>query len=254
MPQFKVRDFRNKGFFLIDDAYLNGYAKIFGSTASMIYFSLCRHADKEQKAFPPQKLIGEELNINERTVRRKISVLCKANVIQIKKIRTKDGKWLNNTYLLLDKTEWKTKEELSRGHQSPVVKPEDILDITRGHGSPIKDTHTKGTHILSKDNSKLTVYGNPDINELVSYLQEKMEIPRLDGSQKTNRQYANTLLKRSKKGVEGVKWLINVASQDGWFKNHITSFRDLWNNQIKIIASVRQISVKKKGGFVDASL
>ena len=78
-----------------------------------------------------------------------------------------------------------------------------------------------------------------DIDLILKTLQEKMEIPKLDLSERVNRQYAWSLLRKSKKGVEGVLWLINVAAENEWFRNRITSTRDLWSNQVKIIAQKR---------------
>lgn len=86
--------------------------------------------------------------------------------------------------------------------------------------------------------------GNPDINLLLEELKKQMEIPKLDLSERVNRRYAWSLLRKSNKGVEGVLWLIRLASRDPWFKDHITSMRDLWNNQVKIVASVRKEASK----------
>lgn len=103
----KIRDRRRKQYFTIDDEYLNGYARYLGATASMVYISLCRHASKQQQAYPSQKLIAEELGINERIVSQKIRLLEQARLISIDKVKRKDGTWLNNLYTLLDKTEWR---------------------------------------------------------------------------------------------------------------------------------------------------
>lgn len=251
MSEFRVRDFRDKGFFMLDDVYLNGYAKYLGTTASMVYISLCRHADKEQKSFPSQELIGEELGINSRVVMRKIASLEDWNIISKKRTRNKEGKWIYNTYYLLDKSEWRKPPTQNVQMDEP---PTQKVPKPPTQNMYIKDTRNKETHNITKVIYKPAVYGNPDINLLMDHLREKMELPRLDLSAKTNRQYANILLKRSKKGVEGVKWLIDMASQDGWFKNHITSFKDLWNNQVKIVAGTRKgvkVDVTKRG--IDAT-
>ena len=58
MRTFEVRDRREKGWFYIDNEYLNGFAKHFGAIGTAIYVSLCRHADGEQKCYPSQKLIA----------------------------------------------------------------------------------------------------------------------------------------------------------------------------------------------------
>lgn len=148
----KIRDFRHKGFFMMDDVYLNGYAKHLDPITTVVYLSLCRHADKQQIAYPAQELIAEQHNINPRTVRRKLKILQELNIIKYKRKRSKSGKWLHNTYVLLDKSEWKN---LSTGHGSPVDNHRTRESETTGHGSPVhKETHKKETHTLSIANRK----------------------------------------------------------------------------------------------------
>lgn len=149
---------------MIDDAYLNGYAKLFPVSVSVVYVSLCRHADKEQVSFPSQILIAEEHNIDERTVRRAINTLIKAGLISLNRVRNNKGMWLNNTYTLLDKSVWLSKEEIllrglgkkSRGHQSPMDIQRTIKTSSRGHQTPTKDTHTKDTHTLYREAKKFS--------------------------------------------------------------------------------------------------
>ena len=70
---FKVRDLRSKTQFKIDDAYINGYARICGVNATLAYLSLCRHAEFEsQKAFPSQKKIAFELGTSIASIKRGI--------------------------------------------------------------------------------------------------------------------------------------------------------------------------------------
>lgn len=105
---FKVRDRRNKGWFYLDNEYLNGYAKIFGAIGTAIYVSLCRHADQHQRCFPSQKLIAQELNITTRTVISYLQKFEDWRLIHIERERDEETKkWKNNTYFLLDKSEWK---------------------------------------------------------------------------------------------------------------------------------------------------
>lgn len=96
-----------------------------------------------------------------------------------------------------------------------------------------------------------THYGNADVTKVLDYLKQALELPQLDLSEKINRQYAWNLLKRSKTGAQGVCWLIDLAAKDPWHKNHITSMRDLWNNQVKIIASARSTK-REVAVYVDA--
>lgn len=142
---FKVRDFRNKQFFIIDDAYLNGYARHLGPAASMVYISLCRHADKEQMAWPSQALIAKELGLNERTVMTKINLLKKWGLVRIEKTKNELGKWENNTYVLLDKSEWKPK---------PEEKEATYIKTTPGKATYIKPT--SATYIKTVDKGNTT--------------------------------------------------------------------------------------------------
>jgi hypothetical protein len=80
---------------------------------------------------------------------------------------------------------------------------------------------------------------NVEIDQVLECLKTSLGLPALDLSVKVNRQYAWNLLRKSRTGAEGVCWLIRLAAEDPWFRNHITSMRDLWNNQVKIMSSVR---------------
>ena len=89
----KIRDKRNKEWFIIDNAYLNGYAKIFGAVGTAIYISLCRHANNEtQECFPSQELIAKELGITDRTVRNYIKKFEEWNLILVKRKKSKKRK------------------------------------------------------------------------------------------------------------------------------------------------------------------
>lgn len=138
---FKVRDLRIKEKFFLDDAYVNGWSRYLDPSALAVYVSLCRHADKEQSAFPAEKTIAEEHGICEKTVRNKIALLKEWNIIRVERTKSKSGKWLRNTYFLVDKSEW--------------IKPE--VKITAGQTTgkkfqnhrqqlPIKVSHLKASH------------------------------------------------------------------------------------------------------------
>ena len=112
---FKVRDLRKKDQFKIDDKYLNGYARVCGPNATLVYLSLCRHAEFEsQKAFPSQNKIGFELGISVASVKRGIKSLSDYNIIKIDKEKM-GGKFANNVYYLVDKTEWLSKDTVALG-------------------------------------------------------------------------------------------------------------------------------------------
>ena len=105
------RDTRRKQVFVVDDEYLNGYARLCGATATLVYISLCRHANKEQEAWPSMGLIMEEYNFGSKhTVIRAIERLEEWGIVQV--IRSKDEKTQRqkpNVYVLVDKCQWKPK-------------------------------------------------------------------------------------------------------------------------------------------------
>lgn len=158
---FKVRDRRQRGWFYLDNEYLNGYARIFGAVGVAVYVSLCRHADNEtQECFPSMELMSEELNVSRKTVSKYIRLFEENNLIAIE--RSKDErtkKWKNNTYWLLDKTEWKSHGKLlhmEESHGNVVPKPWVTEGKSHGNVVPNKETHINYTHttILNETNGE----------------------------------------------------------------------------------------------------
>ncbi len=82
-------------------------------------------------------------------------------------------------------------------------------------------------------------FGNQDINQLGEYFLSVFDIPKEDCTQAESRRYWNLLLKESKTGVDGVRWLIDLALSDEFYKNNITSSKDLYYKRIKLMARKR---------------
>lgn len=207
-----------------------------------LYYDLGMRADDDGFVSPKKviRLTGASDDDLKVLIAKNFIIPFKSGVIVIKD-------WKMNNYIKNDRyteTIYKEEKELlleDKNKSYSLKSPEsiqvgDTLDPQVRLGKVSKDK----VNTISKDIGKPKVYGNPDINFLIDYLKQSLELPNLDLSVKVNRQYANTLLKKSKKGVEGVKWLIDMASSDPWFKNHITSFRDLWSNQMKIVSNTRK--------------
>lgn len=118
--KIEIRDLRRKEFFQVDDAYLNGYARICGIYATGVYIALCRHADNSsQVCFLSISTIARKLNISRCQVIRALKKLEEFNIV--KKVKT-DGK--HNTYYLIDKRFWKspqltTQEDPAVSNNSP---------------------------------------------------------------------------------------------------------------------------------------
>lgn len=139
---FKVRDLRKKEQFIIDDSYLNGYAKIFGPSGTAVYLSLCRRANKEQFCFPSEQLIAKDHGITEKTARKYLRLIEKANIIRIEKERRRDGKYQHKIYYLIDKSEWKHPSVLftvGNKRHKPSVKN----DQNQRYEIPTKEAHGK---------------------------------------------------------------------------------------------------------------
>jgi hypothetical protein len=95
-------------------------------------------------------------------------------------------------------------------------------------------------------------YGNPDINAAGAYFLQRMALPAEDCPQDQSRRYWQLLLKEARRGVAGVKWLIDQAAADEWYRNNITSSKDLYYKRVKLLARARghlpTIAVMPKGG------
>lgn len=143
---FIVRDKRNKGWFYLDNEYLNGLGKHMGPIGIAVYVSLCRHADGQQTCFPAQELIAEETGVGERTVRKYIDLLKKYNVIAVEREK-KGRKWANNLYYLLDKSQWQYPKEVSQApdasdvHRQIKTVSQASDDTVHRHQMPTKDTN-----------------------------------------------------------------------------------------------------------------
>jgi len=158
--KFDVRDLRKKDKFVVDDQFLNGYAKFVGIYAVGVYSSLCRHANKKQKCWPSIEKIKQELDIGRNSIIQAIKRLSFWNII--KKIRV--GKKLTNRYYLVDKSEWKSISEVCLREYSEVCEINFLslrdklhgfatqTSIVRKHNS--KETQKKGGK-LSKDNLEI---------------------------------------------------------------------------------------------------
>jgi DNA-binding transcriptional regulator GbsR (MarR family) len=137
---FKVRDLRKKEKFVMDDAYLNGYAKLCKPHGTCVYMSLCRHADKEQESWPSIERIADEHGISRWSVMRGIKELERWNIV--KKIKEKDEKTkrqLNNIYVLIDKSEWVSAPDGRVAVSNAENSKAEFVPATRENGSRVAE-------------------------------------------------------------------------------------------------------------------
>lgn len=145
--QIEIRNKRSKGWFYLDNDYLNGYARLMNPMTTLVYVSLCRHADNNtQECFPSMKLIAEECNISKPTVVKAIKELEDWNIISVERSLRQKDKQAPNIYTLLDKIVWKEKPRVNDvypasrvNHTTTQSKSDDI--------SRVKEVYHKDTHI-----------------------------------------------------------------------------------------------------------
>lgn len=220
MSTFEVRDMRHKEKFFVDDEYLNGYAKLCGINATGVYFVLCRHADKNQECFPSMESIAEKLGIGKRTVVRAINTLVDWNIIgRGDRKRHKNGKWMHNTYHLLDKSVWKSKPSatVASGSQVPEnTQPSAKYDTSQVPHRHTKDTHKKDTHIRSVETSSTQAfslkkyidacYQNKNRHVQLIGLYMDYKIGRLSKTIKTKEQASAAVRRHLKSAKELMAW------------------------------------------------
>lgn len=151
---FKIRDLRKKDQYKIDDAYLNGYAKLCGIFATAVYNSLSRHADfHTQECFPSIEKMAEQHNISKPSVIKGLKELENWGIISITKEKdSKTKRQLPNVYLLVDKSEWKPKPSRvndidTESRVNLKTEPSQSQEKSRVNDVDCKDTHIKDNTI-----------------------------------------------------------------------------------------------------------
>lgn len=152
--EFRVRNRQNRGWFYIDNEFVDIYGKIFGAVGTAIYICLCRHVDKDQKCFPSEKLIGEKLGISDRCVRKYIELLEQYNVIKKNKQRNeRNQRWANNIYFLMDRTVWLIPESNSE--------PKEIITCSK----PEENNNSIQRKITTENHRNVVPFKYPNIKE-----------------------------------------------------------------------------------------
>lgn len=163
-------------------------------------------------------------------------------------IKTDNKLRLNKNY-----NEWIKVIKSDNKKLSKVITPVINIDtkVIKSEGNKIQYTKDNTTKEITTN--VVRGFGNPQINEVHDYFLQVFQLPKEDGSIKWNRIYWNNLIKQSRTGVAGVKWLIDLAYQDEFLRPNITSARSLSNKQVLIISRKRggQNGNSKRG--IDAS-
>ncbi|HRH25272.1 MAG TPA: helix-turn-helix domain-containing protein [Candidatus Paceibacterota bacterium] len=145
----EIREARQKGWFFIDNIFVDSFAKKLKTSGIVVYMSLCRHADnKTQECFPTMEGIAKQHGISKSTVIRAIKRLEEFNLIHVEREVTEreNGVQKKNRYTLLDKNVWQgvTDETLDKIPKQGVKR-----DKSRVSPEYYKETHINKTHIVA---------------------------------------------------------------------------------------------------------
>jgi hypothetical protein len=199
--ELKVRDLRKKDQYKIDDEYLNGYARLCGIFATVVYNSLSRHADfHTQECFPSIEKIAEQHNISKPSVIKGIKELIKWNIVSVTREKdTKTKRQLPNIYLLLDKSLWVPKPTRVNHIDTESRVNNRVEPSKRQEKSRVNDVDCKDTQF--KDNTvKVSEVPSQDIKIFIDLFKELNPSYERFFSNKTERECAKRLLK--KYGIE----------------------------------------------------
>jgi len=244
--KIRIIDNRKKEKFMMDDEYLNGQAKVCGWQATLVYVSLCRHVNKQQECFPSIKLMQEELSVGRNTILKGIKNLEKHNIIKIEKARSDNGKWLNNIYVLIDKSEWIRSQVLLKDMDQTTSrvplrtqpcpsqnKTKSLTGTLRKHieGNTYKETHA----LLRKEQS----YGNEQINELLTIFETTMGFP---SSGSKDRWMAKHLLNNFNQ--DQLKAMLAYCASNE-YAPRIGSLEKLWYKRGDVVAGIKSYQLKQ---------
>ena len=248
----RIIDKRIKEKFMMDDAYLNGQARLCGWQGTIVYLSLCRHSDKEQRSFPSINLMATEHRVSRPTILKGIENLVRRNVINVKKTRTKNGQWLNNLYILTDKSEWDYSPIQVNHVDKDVVNHVDTVQVNENtppsqrrlldvvNHVDTKETHSEGNTYKETHSFCKTAFCGNEINDLIKLFEPVN--PHYDTLfyNKTERSALEYLVK--KHGMEAVVESIKVLPKIVFKKYapRITRPTELKRDLGKLIIQIEQ--------------
>lgn len=149
MTEIQIKDTRKKGFFITDNEAVDEMIQIIGHSAFAVYCVISRHSDKNGEAFPSQETIAKKAGLHRETVIEKIKILEEANMIKVDQTKeTGTGKWLHNTYTLLDRAVWIK----SRHGKIPTRVEAESVSV---------NSDTNNTHVLTTPIEKNGKYQTP---------------------------------------------------------------------------------------------
>ena len=113
--------------------------------------------------------------------------------------------------------------------------------VTQSGNNKVTTKEQQSNTITRHIDNKTIDNGKPlqdeEINQLITYLKDKLELPLLDDSILSNRRYAHLCIKKF--GFEKTKTAIDATAQNKFWHTNVTSFKTLYYNAVKIVTSLR---------------
>lgn len=142
MSDFEVRERRPRGWFWIDNQFMDKWAEKIGPNAILAYICICRHSDKDQKSYPSQERMASQCKIVRRSIIRAIKILEDCNIIEVETVREK-GRFSRNIYHLNDICFWKEPVATTApcNESYPHVYPQGKPCDSQSHGPVCQNEH-----------------------------------------------------------------------------------------------------------------
>jgi hypothetical protein len=86
-PHETVRSARQANFFMIENPFIDQWAKVVGPISIAVYCCLWRHADRLDSTFVGTTKLGEKLNLSARAMQRAIKTLADHKLIRVERTR-----------------------------------------------------------------------------------------------------------------------------------------------------------------------
>ena len=150
IDRFEVRDNRAQTRFFIDNSFYDEFVPVFGSSLAMVYVALVRHANKQQKTWPSQTRLAEQLGLSRKWVGVQLQILECFNLIRTIRV----GKACTNRYYLIDEKHWRrdfevlAQELVAQANQQSFSLPAGLKKVMRTE-FPLIDLKVMGTEFPS---------------------------------------------------------------------------------------------------------
>lgn len=149
---------RRKGFFTVDNLFMEGVAPLVGVHCIAVYMYLCKCADlKKQTCFPSKIKIAQKTKMGGRTVFNCIKKLEWFGIIHIERNKKIDGTNYSNFYTLLHEDCWRIPKPSSNTTGTRLHTPPAREYRSPRQQVPTKETNTKENNEISDEEKRNTL-------------------------------------------------------------------------------------------------